>query len=95
MRHTRLGIRAENAPDVPGFASVVRVTRVDPDGPGEKATLQVDDLILSIEGKPITRVSEVAYMTQLAGVGESVDLTIARGDQKRTLQVVIIPEMAG
>ncbi len=95
MRHTRLGIRAENAPDVPGFASVVRVTRVDPDGPGEKATLQVDDLILSIEGKPITRVSEVAYLTQLAGVGESVDLTIARGDQRRTLQVVIIPEMAG
>lgn len=93
MRHTRLGIRAENALDVSGFASVVRVTRVDPDGPGERATLQVDDLILAIEGKPIARVSDVAYLTQLAGVGETVDLTIARGEQRRTLPVVIIPEM--
>jgi S1-C subfamily serine protease len=93
MRHTRLGIRAENALDVQGFASVVRVTRVDPDGPGERATLEVDDLILAIEGKPIARVSDVAYLTQLVGVGETVDLTIARGEQRRTLQVVIIPEM--
>jgi S1-C subfamily serine protease len=93
MRHTRLGIRAENALDVSGFASVVRVTRVDPDGPGERATLEVDDLILAIEGKPISRVSDVAYLTQLAGVGASVDLTIARGLERRTLQVVIIPEM--
>lgn len=95
MRHTRLGIRAENALDVTGFASVVRVTRVDPDGPGERATLEVDDLILAIEGKPIARVSDVAYLTQLAGVGETVDLTIARGELRRTMQVVIIPEMAG
>lgn len=95
MRHTRLGIRAENALDVPGFASVVRVTRVDPDGPGEKATLEVDDLIVAIEGKPISRVSDVAYLTQLAGVGETVELTIARGPDRRTQQVVIIPEMAG
>jgi S1-C subfamily serine protease len=95
MRHTRLGIRAENALDVPGFASIVRVTRVDPDGPGERATLEVDDLILAIEGKPISRVSDVAYLTQLAGVGESVDLTISRGLERRTMQVVIIPEMAG
>ncbi len=94
VRHTRLGIRAENALDERGFASVVRVTHVDPDGPGERATLAVDDLILAIEGKSIARVSDVAYLTQLAGVGETVDLTIARGEQRRTSQVVIIPEMA-
>lgn len=94
MRHARLGIRAENALDESGFASVVRITRVDPDGPGDKAELEVDDLVIAIAGKPISRVSEVAYLMQLAGVGESVELTIARGPERRTMQLVIIPEMA-
>jgi len=94
MRHTRLGIQARNDMELEGLASAVRVTRVDPDGPGERASLQVDDLVLAINGVKISRVSDVAYLTQLAGVGAEVVLTIARGPQLRTEQVVIIPEMA-
>lgn len=94
MRHTRLGIQARNETELEGLASAVRVTRVDPDGPGERASLQVDDLVLAINGVQISRVSDVAYLTQLAGVGAEVVLTIARGPSLRTEQVVIIPEMA-
>src|SRR5690606_33893215 len=39
MRHTRLGIQAKNDTELDGLASAVRVTRVDPDGPGERASL--------------------------------------------------------
>jgi S1-C subfamily serine protease len=95
MRHTRLGIQARNDNEVDGLPSAVRVTRVDPDGPGDRASLAVDDVILSINGQPITRVSEVAYLSQLAGVGAEVTLTIRRAVDQHTEQVVIIPEMAG
>jgi S1-C subfamily serine protease len=95
MRHTRLGIRAENAHDEPGYSSVVRVTRVDPDGPGERARLEVGDLIIAIEDQPISRVSDVAYLTQLAGVGNEVDLLILRGPTQHTERLVIIPESNG
>jgi S1-C subfamily serine protease len=95
MRHTRLGILARNDTEIEGRATAVRVTRVDPDGPGDRASLEVDDLVLAIDGVPISRVSDVAYLTQLAGVGAEVTLTIARGPALHTSQVVIIPEMSG
>jgi S1-C subfamily serine protease len=94
MRHTRLGILARDDDEVEGRATAVRVTRVDPDGPGERAQLQVDDLVLAIDGTPVSRVSDVAYLTQLAGVGTEVTLTVARGPEMQTFKVVIIPEMA-
>lgn len=94
MRHARLGIGAENDHDEPGFASVVRVTRIDPDSPADRASLEIDDLIVAIDGQPITRVSEVAYLAQLAGVGAKITLTVARGEDRRTTKIVIIPEMA-
>jgi S1-C subfamily serine protease len=94
MRHTRLGVLARNDTTIEGRAAAVRITRVDPDGPGDRASLQEDDLLLAIDGVTISRVSEVAYLTQLAGVGAEVVLTIARGPEQRTSEVVIIPEMA-
>lgn len=94
MRHTRLGILARDDTEVEGRATAVRVTRVDPDGPGERARLQVDDLVLAIDSVPVSRVSDVAYLTQLAGVGAEVTLTVARGPEMQTFKVVIIPEMA-
>ena len=60
-------------------------------GPG----LEIDDLILKIDGRSITRVSEVAYLTQLAGVGAKVELTVRRGADQPTQIKVIVPEMGG
>ncbi|GEM_PF-1152718 len=94
MRHARLGIGAENDTHIAGFASVVRITRIDPDSPADRAALEIDDLIVAIDGEPITQVSEVAYLSQLAGVGAKITLTIARGEGRHTLQTVIIPEAA-
>jgi len=91
VRHTRLGIAAEDAHDVlVGRGSVVRITKVDAPGPGADAGLAVDDLLLAIDGKPISRVSEVAYLTQLRGVGANVLFTIKRGDRPAE-QVVVVP----
>lgn len=78
LRHTRLGITAKDALDEEGLASVVRVTEVDEDGPGASAGLQVGDLLLKLDGQRITKVSDVVYLTQLAGVGTKIPLEIRR-----------------
>lgn len=95
MRHTRLGIDARDSADSGELPSVVKITRVELDGPGDDASLAVDDLIVAVDGKRVSRVSEVAYLTQLAGVGAEVPLTITRASSGREEQVVIVPGLAG
>jgi S1-C subfamily serine protease len=91
VRHPRLGIKADNATgELVGRSMVVRVTEVDPTGPGAKAQLAVGDLILAIDEAPVTRVSDVAYLTQLRGVGAKLRLTVKRPEEP-VLQVVVIP----
>ena len=92
VRHARLGIRAEDAGPqaVPGRASVVRITAVESGGPGAKAGLQVGDLVLAINDRPVLRVSDVAFQTQLLGVGSRLRLTIRRGDEPPQ-QVLVLP----
>lgn len=82
VRHARLGIDAENAFDgaLPGRGSAVRITKVDDKGPGLKAGLAEGDFILAINDRPISRVSDVAYLTQLFGVGAQLTIRRKRGN---------------
>jgi S1-C subfamily serine protease len=93
VRQARLGIRADNATgtDAEGFASAVRVTSVDLDGPGARAGLAEGDFILQIGRDRVNRVSDVAYLTQLHGVGARITFTIKRGDD-RSREVEIVPD---
>jgi S1-C subfamily serine protease len=92
VRKTRLGINANdvtNPTDGPG--TVVQVTKVEPGGPGARANLEKDDVILRIDGTPVSRVSDVAYLAQLSGVGRKITLTVRRGDDPPT-EVDLIPD---
>ena len=91
VRLARLGIKAENdaGPEVSGRVPAVRVTQVEPGGPGAKAGLEAGDYILSMGGTGVRRVSEVAYLTQLHGVDAKLDVTLVRDGQ--TSQTVLIP----
>lgn len=92
VRHARLGIKADNAVDgeLPGRGSVVRITKVEPAGPAANAELLEGDFILAINDQPINRVSDVAYLTQLHGVGSRLTMSIKRGDAP-VEQVLVIP----
>jgi S1-C subfamily serine protease len=95
IRHARLGIRADDigGEQAQGRASAVHVTHVDPGGPAAAAGLLAGDLVLAVDDRPITRVSELAYLSQLRGVGATIDLTIARGDEDAR-HLVLIPDEA-
>lgn len=90
MRHTRLGIKADQVgPELyAGRLSAVRVTAIDADGPGARAGLEVGDIVLEVDGQPVSRVSEVAYLALLRGVGAEVDLVIDRAGEARRLRLV-------
>lgn len=92
VRHARLGIRAETVGPgaLQGRSRVVRITRVDAGGPGAKAGLEPGDFVLAINDSPVTRVSDVAYLSQLAGVGSRMSMTIKRGETPIS-QVLVIP----
>jgi S1-C subfamily serine protease len=96
VRKARLGIKADNSPvaaaddELARRGSVVRVTEVDETGPAAKAGIAEGDLVLSIAGKTVDRVSDVAYFTQLLGVGARVPLTIKRAGRAPE-QVIVIP----
>ncbi|MEM7152600.1 MAG: trypsin-like peptidase domain-containing protein [Myxococcota bacterium] len=92
VRHARLGIKAENSIDG-GLPGLVRITKVEKAGPAAKAELAEGDFILAINDQPVTRVSDVAYLTQLHGVGSRLTLTIKRGEQAAE-QVLLIPAIA-
>jgi S1-C subfamily serine protease len=97
FRKARLGIKADNSPtpavsdaDLARRGAVVRVTEVDETGPAAKAGILEGDVVLDIAGKSVDRVSDVAYLTQLLGVGARVPVTIKRVGQGPQ-QVIVIP----
>lgn len=96
VRHARLGMNARNADAgvLAGRGRVVQVTAVDPAGPAAAAGIQTGDVVLAIDGAPVRRVSDVAYRTQLGGVGSRLTFTIARGDGA-DVEAVLIPSEVG
>lgn len=81
FRRVKMGVMAEDDETHPGLLSTVRVTRVEPAGPGAKAGLAVGDYVLAVGGQRVSRVSEVAYITQLLGVDASIELEVQRGGE--------------
>lgn len=91
VRMARLGIRAVDiGPDqFPGRLSAVAITQVAEDGPGARAGLEVGDVVLAIDDQAVSRVSQVAYLTQLHGVGAQVEMQVKRGEEPvKRLQVI-------
>ncbi len=82
VRHARLGMTVDDAVegDLLGRASVVLVKQVEAGGPAAEGGLLPGDFILQVDGKPISRVSDVAYLVELAGVGSKVSFEYKRAD---------------
>ncbi len=94
VRHARLGMNAHNAEAgvLAGRGGVVQLTAVDDAGPAANAGLVTGDIVLAIDGTPVRRVSDVAYRTQLRGVGARLTFTIARAGGAAAEAVVIPAE---
>lgn len=61
------------------------VTQVNPDSPAAKAGLKTGDIIVSINGKPVTAATQVKTIVGLLRVGSQVSLAILRQGRPLTL----------
>src|SRR5688500_16470543 len=75
----------------------IKLMVVRENGPSAKAGLLVDDIVQSIDDKPITRVEQLAEEIRSKRVGDRVKYKILRGDKTVEIFVVLerVPESPG
>lgn len=72
--------------DKPRGALVLEVTE---DGPAAKSRLEVGDIILSFDGKPVDEMRELPRLVAETKVGKEVAVDIWRGGKRRTFEVTL------
>ncbi len=84
FRHARLGVDVGDLDDRPA----VRVLTVAPVGPGARGGLRPGDLILAANEVPVRRVSDLAYLGRVSGVGAPLSLQVQRGATRLAVELV-------
>jgi serine protease Do len=72
-----------------GGTQGIFINKVEPGGPAEKAGLQAGDIIVALDGKPVTRGQELMDHVADATVGQSMKVTVLRNGKKEELSIVI------
>src|SRR5437879_5297027 len=80
-------------PPTKGQAGWLYVQRVAADGPAAKAGLHVQDLILTLDGKPLMTTDDAGVLDALAfaRAGKILHLGVARGTQHVALSIFPAP----
>ena len=65
------------------------VEQVEPGGPAEKAGVQAGDIIIALDGKSVSRGSDLMDHVADATVGENMKITVLRSGKKEDFNVVI------
>ena len=58
-------------------------------GPAADAGIKVGDVIVSFDGTPVKESTELPMLVAREPIGKSVDLLVQRGDEQKTLELVI------
>jgi Do/DeqQ family serine protease len=78
-------VKAFNLQDVQGAA----ISRIENNSPAEKAGLELGDIIVSANGKPIKSSHELRNIIGLLQIGDKVELEYYRGNDKRQTTATI------
>ena len=96
VRRGEIGVFAQTI--TPALASGLRLSRewgvvlgdVYPNSPAAKAGLRINDVILSVEGKPMENGRQFDVTVYQRPVGDTVDIEVGRGLQRLPLRVVVV-----
>jgi len=69
-------------------ASGVRVAGLEPNGPAIRAGLEVGDILVGIDGKPVSGVDDLVRLLTEDQVGRATELTLLRGTELKRLPVL-------
>jgi S1-C subfamily serine protease len=79
-------VRALGVPN----ARAIEIVSVEPDAPAARAGLQVGDLVVAIDDRPVETVDDVHRLLVARPIGEPVTLRIVRGAERRDVGVTPI-----
>ncbi|MAO50765.1 MAG: heat-shock protein [Pusillimonas sp.] len=82
-----LSPKQARAMNLPNGGSRITVTGVKVRSPAQKAGVQTGDIILAINGKPVSTVDELRNMEGLLPLDSTVQLTIQRDGRRKTLSL--------
>lgn len=94
-RRGYLGVRIQTVTDeiAQGLdlssASGALVTSLSPDGPAARAKLEVGDVILTFDGKPISEMRSLPRIVAETAVGREVEVVVWRKGKKKTLMATL------
>jgi serine protease Do len=72
-----------------GGTQGIFVTHVEPGGPAEKGGLKEGDIIVALDGKPVTRGQDLMDHVADASVGETMKIAVMRNGKKEDFSVTI------
>jgi serine protease Do len=72
-----------------GISRGALVKRVLAGGPGDRAGIQVDDVIIGFQGTPVEGPEQLRWQASLAGVGKRVAVRVQRGKREFDLWLVL------
>jgi C-terminal processing protease CtpA/Prc len=77
-----------------GVKSGLKVAETVEGGPAAKGGLLAEDVIVSVDGRAVDSMQELAPIMQAAGVGSTVKIELLRAGKKKTLNIVLAPHPA-
>ncbi len=80
-----IGVQVDNSADGTGAA----VAEVTPGGPADEAGLESGDVITAVDGAPVTSTTELIVAIRANSVGDTVELTVQRGDEEITAELTL------
>lgn len=75
------------------FSSRIRIERVVPKGPAETAGLRKDDALISVNNRMIERMSILEEAVASSYAGDSLQITIKRGNEDLSFAVILAEEL--
>ena len=66
------------------------ITEVEPDSPADVAGIKVDDVVLSVNGEPITGQAGLVAAIRDRSPGDKVDIEILRGGERVTVSATLV-----
>src|SRR5579864_4016797 len=73
----------------------VLIEDVAPQSPADEAGLKVGDIILSVHGRPIPTVRQLALNMYAYAVGDQAEIEVSRAGEKRTVNVPVLERAVG
>lgn len=87
------GLAGISFPTAGVLAGKPEINRVRPGSPADEAQLAVGDVVTAVDGKAVERVPELQHLIGPRYAGETVTLTVHRGDQSLDVPIRLVDKL--